>query len=339
MRYILTALVAAALAAPAHSDDIILQNGDTIRDVTVTSETLAEVKYTEGGQSKSVSPGTKVKAILRDEIPDGLDNGLGFLNAGRHQKAIEEFRAVASSGAGWEVEYAYHGLGQAWLKVGMRRNDKAAIGKAVEALDKLVATNSATRFLIEANLLKGFCQRVVKDYSAAIAAYDAAKAAAAANGIGDGWPERAQCGIGWSHLEAGRAKEAQAAFQGATNSSVPEVKRLALSGWSEATAMSGGSSDVTMKMEGLRTGADIATLGVVNNGLGVVAFMKKDYGTARLHFVKTVSIHFADPNAHARALYYAGRCYEALDEQSYASVYWRELRNRYPLTTWALRAR
>ncbi len=339
MRHVVMTLgwVLAWAAPPALADQILLHDGTLHQGVQVTSESLAEVKFTKGGEAQSIAPGTRVKNILRDKMPEGLDNGFGFLNAGQPQKAIDEFTSQAASGSGWVVEYACFGLGQAKMALGQRGGGDAMYTSAIESFDKLLVTNSQSRFAIDAGLLKGTCYRLLKQYAQAISAYDQAKAAAGA--VGDGWPERAAVGAGWTHLEAGRAAEAKAVFEAAASgaSSFPAVRREALVGWIEAASAAGCAPEIPGKMQGLQAGADRATLGVVHAGLGVALFAEKQYAQARLELVQTVSIYASDPNAHALALYFAGQCYKALGEDDYPPIYWRELRDRYPLSTWALR--
>lgn len=328
-----------ALALPALADDIILRSGDAKNGVTVMSESLAEVVYQEkGGAKGSIKPGTKVRLIIRDNMTESLDNALSFLGAGKYQSAIDEFNVVTSTSQGWQVEYAYHGLGRAKMMLGMK-GDKGALSEAVLAFEKVIETNSSSRFAVEVQLYKGICKRLQKDFDGAIAAYSAAKTTAGS--VGDGWPERAGCGVGWSQLEKGDANAALSTFEGVVGSarSHPEVYREALSGWCEAAAKAGRAKDIEGKIASMKGSKDRATLAVFHNGMGRIKFAEKEYADARAEFVKVVALYYADPNEHARALYFAGRCYEALGEGDYARTYRAELRSRYPLSTWALLAR
>lgn len=340
--------LALGLAVGAAADDILLRDGKRIAGVKVTAESLAEVKYTDrGGKAGAVTPGWQVQAILREETPEPLENGQRFLNQGDFQGAAQEFRTAttATGGQAWAAEYAWMGLGDARRLHGLRAGDNAALEEALQAYDKVVETNATSRFLVEVQLRKGHCHRLLKKFDQAVAAYEAAKSAASANSLGDEPVQAAALGAAWTKLESGDSAGAKAAFDAVAGASsqYPALAREALSGWSEAAIAGGETGPVKAKMTELAGKArDRRDLAVAHNGIGAALFAEKGYAEALNHFVRVVGLYFSDPQEYARALYYAGRCYVELKEQdaeTYRNVYWKELRSRFPASTWAVRAR
>jgi len=145
------------LALPAGADVIVLTDGTRFTNVRVTSESLAEVKYTtSSGTARSVTPGAKVRLILRDDLPEGYENGQRYLRSGDYRAAITEFQAVASAAGGnlWLSEYSYFKLAEAYRLQGIRRKDSGSLSDAVGAYNKLIEQNGQSRFLFVAHLVQ-----------------------------------------------------------------------------------------------------------------------------------------------------------------------------------------
>jgi len=333
------------LALPAGADVIVLTDGTRFTNVRVTSESLAEVKYTtSSGTARSVTPGAKVRLILRDDLPEGYENGQRYLRSGDYRAAISEFQSVASAAGGksWLAEYSYFKLAEAYRLQGIRRKDSGSLSDAVGAYNKVIEQNGQSRFLFVAHLRRGVCFRIMKQYGKATNAYEAAGAAAGAHSLGDAFTKRASLGAAWTKLESGDHAGAKSAFEACASGTSADsgLHRQAMSGWCEAAVAGGDAAAVKAKMEGLLGSANTREQkAMVHNGLGVALFGEKKYAEARLHFVQTIAINFSDPDEHARALYYAGRCYAALKQKGdYQMLYWKELKSRYPASTWSVRA-
>ncbi len=340
----LAGLLLLTLVWSSQADEIVLKDGTRISGAKITRETLGEVRYTtRSGSAASVKPSTRIKAILRDDLPESYENGERYLRSGDYRSAVAEFQAVAGSAGGnlWLAEYSYFNLGHAHRLQGIRRNDKNSLGEAVAAYDKVIESNANSRFLFDVHIYRGLCYRVLKQFQAATGAYESAGAGASANGLGGEYGSQASLGVAWCKLESGDHTGAQAGFNGIASGSSADsaIHREAMAGWCEAMVAGGNAAGVKTKMQGLLASAKGGgQLAMVHNGLGVALFGEKKYAMARAHFVQVVAAYFTDPNEHARALYYAGRCFAALKEDAkYQSVYWKELKSRYPASTWAVR--
>lgn len=122
------ALLALALARQPAADTIELTSGDTLTDVTVLEETLAEVSFERAGTRAAVQADL-VHAVRFQRLPDALDEARSAYAEGDLQGALELLdRFVAESDgrpatrARWAPAYA------AWQALEVRRELADAAG-------------------------------------------------------------------------------------------------------------------------------------------------------------------------------------------------------------------
>lgn len=366
LRWLAPAALALAVFAPAGVAqgriDVLNNSGEVtpLTGTTVIGETLDEVRYTRKGSERTETrPGDRVIFIDYGKGSAAYEGAQDALASGDLMNAVNLFSAAASDKEpGWVSAHALLGLAEAQAQAGKTKEARAA---AQRFLDEQPNHRLTPRAL----LLSARYASAAGDSARAQADIDQVLGLVSSRKLTPDWAVRAQLERGQYLLDAGKATEAGTAFTAAETAARDGAKRLgdrgdlademqqlglrARSGSGSALLAGGDLAAARTFFETLqRDGqADPAILVAALNGLAEADFLSdgrmKD---AQMGFARVAVIGTGVPDQHAKALYYSGRCAEALDAdgaepngRARAHQYYKDVEQRYPGSRWARLAR
>jgi tetratricopeptide (TPR) repeat protein len=365
-RWIASAALALAALAPAGVAqgriDVLNNSGEVtpIAGTTVTSETLDEVRYTRSGSKRTENrPANRVVHIEYGKGSAAYEGALDALASGDLQNAVNLFSAAVNDKTpAWVPAHALLGLADA-------RNQGGDTAEARAAVQRFLDEHANHRLTPRALLLSARFASAASDDGRAQSDIDQVLSLVSSNKITVDWAARAHLERGQNLLDAGNFSDARTAFTAAEVAArdgakdpgdrddlVPELTRLGLearSGSGSALLASGDLAAARTFFDTLQRDGqdDPAIRAAALNGKAEADFL--DDGRmkeAQIGFARVAVIGAGVPNQHAKALYYSGRCSEALGEEgaepngrARAHQYYKDVEQRYPGSRWARLAR
>lgn len=366
---ILCALLLGAVALPMRAAsaqdgekrrDVIVytENGERKerRDVVVKSATQSEIKFESNGRESKMS-GKNVDLILWGDAPPEYQVGWRALGRREGTAAKSAFEAVLNAKAAdiitgdWVDEFAYAGLGEAFVLLGEFDKALGAFDKSAKANAKSILAGRVLTGMVDAALGK-------KDTAGAVKHADALAAAGRAGGRSD-WELDAHFLKAQIHMSSGNTSAATQAYgdaarlagQQAASAKDPITKAKFESHQRTAAAAEGwvlvnkgvkskSQADLdkaTQFFSGLaaKFGEQDEILSASENAQGVIKFARDDPAGALQHFQAVEVLYFSSPSEVARSLYYQSRCWDKLGNAALKSARERDLKEYFPKSEWA----
>ncbi len=342
--------------------DVLNNRGEVspLAGATVVSETLDEVRFTRTGSERTENrPADRVVFIDYGPGSAAYSGAQAALKTGDLQNAVNLFSAAVNDKTpAWVSAHALLGLAEARAEQGQAADARAAVQRFLDE-----QTNH--RLTPRALLISAHLAAQAGDPGRAQSDVDKVLALASSGKLTPDWAVRAHLAHGQDLLDAGDSDAARTAFTAAETASrtgasnlgaredlADELGRLALaarSGMGSAILASGDLQGARSFFDTLeRDGGDNSAIRVAAlNGKAEADFL--DDGRlkeAQLGFARAAVLGASIADEHAKALYYLGRCCEALGQQdaepnarSRAHQYYKDVDRRYPSTRWARLAR
>ncbi|MDG2149970.1 MAG: tetratricopeptide repeat protein [Planctomycetota bacterium] len=342
--------------------DVLNNNGEItpLAGATVIKETLDSVQYTRTGSQRTESrPADRVIFIDYGKGSEAFESAQRALSLGDTQNAINLFStATRDEDPGWVAAHAILNLAEAQAQEGKVDDARASVQRFLDE-------HPEHRLLPRALLLSARYASATGDAGLAQSEVDRVQQMATTGKITADWSVRAKLEHGQNLLDAGQFDEAGAAFGAAVAAArnaekitpdrpdlATQIAALALqarSGSGAALLAAGDLATARSFFDTLeRDGQDNPAIrAAALNGKAEADFLENGrMREAQLGFARVAVIGTATPDQHAKALYYFGRCCEALGEQGVepngrarAYQYYKDVEQRYPGTRWARMAR
>lgn len=312
-------------------DTIILVGGKSIKDVTVGSETFAEVKYRQGSSNKTMD-GKKILEIIHGNAPRAYKAGDGQRKGGQYAKAINYYKKALSTPKikPWVKVYANFYIGECY-----RLSDKGSEG--VPFYKKAAAEKD---HLLYPRALIGLAQALAAKRSWSEASSQLKKVTGGSYGI---WRPRADYALGQILLAQGKMSDARRAFAAVKNNT--DDRNMAVAGmvgegqtyvaeknYSRAIKF---FRDILSKSDVPREVMAGAWAGIGDCEMAQASGDKKGERRALLAYL-TVIVEFAGaPDAYPRALFQGAKLYEKFGLKDQAKALKRELKSRCPTSKYA----
>lgn len=352
-------------AAQGHIE-LLINRGEsttTLAGTTVVSETLEEVKFTRKGSTRLETRKTAdVVAVVHGPGSPTLEAARAARAAGDLSNALTLY-ATASREAepAWMAPVALLELAAAHAE---RGPDGAGLGEARVTLERFVAEHADHRLLPEALLGLVDARTALGDKPGAEDAARRILELAGSGKITADWGPRAHLATGRALLAAKDGAGAKAAFSSAESLAAtsranlgeradlaPVLDQLLLAARSGVGSamlttgdLPGARSYFARLMQEGQTSPSV--LAAAQNGLAEADFLEGKLKEAQLGFARVAVTGAGEADEHAKALYYLGRCAEALGQagrerngRTAARDYFQEVQTRHPGSHWARLAR
>lgn len=356
MKRLLPRAALALLLAPAlRADTILLVSGETIADVTVTDETLAEVSFERAGKAETVAA-ENVLDVRFQKVPDPIDEARSAYAEDDLAGAVELLDAFVAENQGrnrrlpkWALPYA------AWRALEVRRELADAAG-TIAGADAFLAAFPESRHVPAVLQAKAEAQRAAGKAGEADQTLTALDELARARGLGR-WELLARLDrLAASDLK-GDEKRKQLQNLAATATKHADVRALAKV--AEAQTYLAEASRVSLEdAQKLRTTARPLFQQVVDEPrAGARALAGAHVGLAECLFYEGAATNeketLLDAAEHAlrvavsyrqesavlpRALFLAMRSFDVLKDRGRKAEILQELRTRFPGSGWTAEA-
>jgi len=347
-------LALAALALPARADVIRQTDGKTLTDVSVSEETLTLVTYKQGNSTKTI-PSEEVQGVEYERYPRKVDEAEAAYASGDLAGAVDLFLDYARAEAEdpkerrkWAPPYA------AWRAVDIRQ-ELADTQGVVAAADLLIQGYPESRYVPAAYLAKAAAQQQMQAVEKALDTLTSFEQLIDTKGLSKRW--RLECKLGKLQADpnqVGDAKRAQISSILADAKDFPSVVSRAkvVEGETyleDAEKDQGKAGEYRRKAQEIfdhiveDPSADAATLAGAHLGLGDCHF----YGAngdadvvrkALMHYLRVIVLYESQTRYVPKALFFAMRCFDLLDDPQRRHDMLTTLRSRYPASYWASEA-
>lgn len=341
------------LTAPVKADTIYMIDGTSIEDVTVQSEKLDFVTYKAGSKTQTaLSDGVlfvefsskpqdvdQADAAIGDELLmdalDGLDNFLAGMTEPPRRKP-------------WSFAYALYRLVQVHEIMG-------ELDKVVSTVDRLIAAQPDSRYVPLAQMRK--IQAISDSEKSPASAIEDLRNMIDAKQLGDRWRIEADLAtvLFDETLSAGDKTKKLEDLSARAGVSFPMARNRAEVALGEE-ALRGGKVPAALKIfQGVAADprADSRTLAAAYLGLGDCYWAKgernpgeesgkADLNKALVSYMRIVVIYKAEQRYVAKAMFFAGRCFQLLDgegAQEHANKLYNKLIRYYGGSRWAQEAK
>ncbi len=354
--------LAPAGAAQAGRVDVLNNRGEVtpLAGATIVEETLDEVRFTREGSDRTENrPADRVVHIEYGRGSPAYESARESMEVGDHQNAVNLFSAaISDKNPPWVSAHALLGLAEA-------HGARGENAEAAKAAQRFLSEHGNHRLTPDALLLSARFASATGDAARAEQDIQQVLGLASSGKVTPDWAARAHLERGQNLLDAGKGSEARAAFDAAQRAATDGARDLgdrqdladdlaalalaARSGAGSAILATGDLAAARSFFQALeRDGGDDAAIRVAAlNGQAEADFLdqgrKKE---AQLGFARVAVLGASVPEEHAKALYYLGRCCDALDEagrepngRARAQQYYKDVERRYPGTRWARLAR
>lgn len=330
-----------ALAGPVLADQVTLRDGTQFPNCRVLSEDAQEVKLdlTRNNLPDKVIPAEDVETIQYSDRGIDYRQAELFFTGGNYDRAVSAFKTIADTAApgAWQGVYASYYRAAALQR--WADSDPSKAPEAVQALNDFVRAHPNSRFIYEARLSLAealMVQRKLDEVRRLANEVVQSKPNTA-------WATRGRMLLARVKVQENDAKGALEDFDAV----LAGLKDKDAALWAEATTGKGLALlalDRLPEAEKLlsdliETTQQSALRARAYNALGEAYFKAGLFPEARLKFLRVVVLYFkADPVEHAKALYYAGECFQKLGDQTRANQLFRELVTEYPGSPWAAKS-
>lgn len=357
MKLVLAGVAAALLGAGARADRIYRTSGAPLEDVTVVSETLAEVRYKEEGKGpEKAVPSESVVRVEYDRFPAAVGEAEAAAQDGDAEGALERFEAYATDGKPdkrypWAQAYAAH-------RAVTLRGTLGDLEGAAAAADRLISGFPESRYVPAAYVAKADALFRLERMDQAQAALTDFERLITAKGLSKRWA--LECRL--AQVLTDRAlsgvprRDRLEKIEQDAGQDFPTVRCRAAVARAESFLAGGGEGpDAIGKARAVfeevidDPGSDEESLAAAHTGLGEILFSiatgpteKEELRAALLAFMR-VAVLFEEQSRYApKAMFYAGRCFERIggegSKDNAVKLYRRVLRD-YADSPWAAEAR
>lgn len=352
-------LLAALLPAQDATDTIVKQDGASVRGVSVTTLTLASVKFQRGKEEVELPP-HQLADIQWGGAPDAFASGLAAMGRNDYETARVQFgEAVNKTERALLKAEARLLQGKAAVLAGAA--DAAGAANAAGALRAWIGEFPDHWRLPEAMWLLGRGLRLGQAHADAEAALKELDERAGRDGWGAIWNARAKYELALCLLEQNKAMDARSAFQSA--GSAADTAMAASGGKSEELAAikvnsKVGEGESLVREKAYDRAAEFFRTLSQNDDLSLAAAGKAGQGEAMFFLAETSNDAMALRNAEvalaeacvldtgagdtaAKASYYLGRVVATLGDRAGADwgarskSYYQTVVKGYPDSRWA----
>lgn len=351
MRSFLTPLVGLGIAASALADDIYLTDGRTLSEVTVQTETMAEVTYKKDRKEGSVAA-DQVLSINYSEKPQLVDQADAAMAGDQFVDAevflfnfLEGVKERPPRKHPWSRAYAYYRLVGVYEVMG-------EVGDLTTTADEMAQLEPDSRYLPIVLTKKAQLLADSGDLAKARASLGDLEKLIAAKRLGNRWALALELGRVLYGVETGAAQRSKLKdISGRAGAAYPIVRNRAevSVGASLLTEGKLGDAEKIFKDVVADPKADDRTLAAAYAGLGMCLFRRGEttgdmdlLRAARKAFMRVVVLYKNEINYLPESLFFAGRCYQLIGgeeaEDAATKLYNHVIRN-FPESRWAGEAR
>lgn len=322
---------------------IVLTSGRQVEGCEIKEEKFAAIKYRPSRGPEESVKGEDVADILFDDPNPSYASGLSQLGAGLYERAVKSFGAAKTQAkddsllkvhATFYLGEALRGAGSADPEKGSDMLKAAAEEYAKVPGDHWLAPQAAYGL--------GLALAGAGKQSEALASFKKLD-----NGFGDRWRYQGKLGEGMACLALKKAGDARQAFEIANSgasSRYPELAREAQVGIGKAYVMDKRYDDAVKFFDKIldQRGVDAESGGGAWAGKGDCRYAQaqeksSDKGLLQeaLLAYLTSTTRYAGSSSYARSLYMAAEIYKKLGLPDQAENQAKELRARFPDSSWA----
>lgn len=346
-------------AAPAFSDTIRRNDGETIADVSITSETLKEVSYKDGRKTLSM-PSAEILSIDYEEMPALVEEGLSHLLGGDAASALSAFQEYVDGNLPKMNERRYKWAPAfAAFQVVLVQQQLGNLEGVVNAADRMIANYADSRLMPEAYLMKASALSIAGQGEKATKTLDTLSALVSSNGLSKRWD--LECRLARVRADASRQGETRrselSGIQREAGTEYPSVARRAklAEGESyllEAEKLTDAGKGGRLRENGQRIfeaiiadkqSGDVALAGA-HTGLGDCLFFagadsddQNVLKQAALNYLRVITLYQAQSEYVAKSLFFAMRCFQLMGDKGRARDMKNDLLRLYADSMWANR--
>jgi len=333
---------------PAGNDRVTLTSNQVVTG-TIVADTLAGVKIdcrVKGAKKPDIKTykAAQIRAIRYERQPMKYAQGLMDMRQAKYASAVKSFREAQKdqSAKRWITQYALMNVAQAlhsWAKQLTGKPATQKFAEAAAAYKLLLKTVPNTRFWADAKLGFAECSAKTGHYREA----DAAVQELIAKKLGDEWTLRAE--MTRAEIRAGQKKldEAQkllASVAQRAAKAYPDLASEANLRRTDCFVLAKRYKDAQSLLETLgREGRSDQLRATAYNKLGDCLWAQREYREALFAYLRVVVLFFKARDQHAKALYWAGKCFEKRGESARAKELYKELTSKYRESPWAAKLR
>ena len=355
----LAVLGLASSVAPATADSITTTDGTVIEDVDIETETLAEIIYKSGRQQMSVES-EKVLEVSFAAYPSAVDEALAFLNDGDIHSALQSLDGYVDD----EIEdpserrYKWAPAYAAWRVVELRNRLADLDGVAVAA-KRVVDRFPDSRYVPAAYLAKASAEYWTDQPEQARTTLDALAALVSSKGLSKRWD--LECRLAQIQFDgkppSETKRQAYAAIATEAGADFPTVAGRAQVALGESFLAEAEATLDSAAAQGLRDearkvfteiaddpSADDGALAGAHTGLGDCLFFEGAAANdeavlkeAAMHYLRVVTLYESQAQYVPKALYFALRTFDLMDNRLRRADMQRELLQNFPDSEWAQR--
>ena len=334
-------------AAPAPRDTIRLADGKILPNVFVVTETPTEVKIDTTGNSKPnrTLDQNDVTAIQYGGAPTSYRQAVAFYKVRQYDKALEKFREATSTTKvrKWVKDYsAYY---TAMCLAGQSVTVPGQRGRAITAFEDLLK-DADNRWRDDARYQLGQVYLAAGDKPKALVAFRELESGA----YKDEMKLTASVGLGALMMADSKASDALQRYDKVVTGAKGRFRDLyetATVGKAEAlTALKRYDQAKTFLGGVLTSATSDDLLAKAHLALGdcyyAWAVGEKDetearqrYKAALKNYLWNIVVFYNQKAEYAKALLFAGRCWQKLGQDTRAQELYRELRSKFGATKWA----
>ncbi len=334
-------------AAPAPRDIVIMTDGKIVRNVLVLSETPTEVKLDTNGDSKPdrTLDQNDVKTIQYGGTPVSYRQAVAFYKVRQYDKAMTKFAEATKTPKvrKWVEDYSTYYVAMCWAR--KAETDPTHRNRAIAGFEGLLK-DANNRWRDEARYQLGQVYLAAGDKQKASSAFGRLESGAHK----DEMKLTASVGLGALMMADGKAKEALGRYDTVVSGAKGRFRDLyetAMVGKAEALAALERYDEAKTFVNGvLRSATSDELLAKARLALGDCYYAqarseadekeaRQKYKAALKNYLWNIVVFYNQKAEYAKALLFAGRCWEKLGQPTRAQELYRELRNKFGTTRWA----
>lgn len=334
-------------AAPVPRDTVRLTDGKILANVLVLSETPTEVKLDTKGNGKPdrTLDQNQVRAIRYGGAPAAYRQAIAFYKVRQYNKAMKKFREATRTPKvrKWVKDYSAYYTAMCTA----RKSETSPVERpaAIAALEGLLK-DSSNRWRDDARYQLGQIYLAAGNRQKALSAFRELESGA----YKDEMKLTSSVGLGALMMADGKPADALTRYDKVISKAKGRFRSLyvtATVGKAEAlTALERFDEAETFLRSVLKSATSDALLAKARLALGDCYYAKaagaadrkearQGYKTALKSYLWNIVVFFNQKAEYAKALLYAGRCWEKLDRADRAQELYRELRSKFGSTKWA----
>ncbi|KPL01421.1 MAG: hypothetical protein AMK75_05025 [Planctomycetes bacterium SM23_65] len=324
-----------------------MTDGKILPNVLVLSETPTEVKLDTNGDSKPdrTLDQNDVTTIQYGGAPASFRQAIAFYKVRQYDEAMTQFAEATKTPKvrQWVKDYSAYYVAMCWAR--QSEIDPTRRDRAIAAFQELLK-DANNRWRDEARYQLGQIALAAGDKQQAFSAFGQLESGAHK----DEMKLTASVGLGALMMADGKAREALARYDTVVSGAKGRFRDLyetATVGKAEALTALKRYDEAKAFIEGvLKSATSDELLAKARLALGDCYYAQAErdedkkearqkYKAALKNYLWNVVVFYNQRAEYARALLYAGRCWEKLGETARAQELYKELRNKFGTTKWA----